>query len=173
MEGAETTVGMGVWLDRNPQTRELEKLWAVTKIGLKNKHGYDIDIEVKHPSGETMILEGNISNWDGPSEVYPRFIIFPLPQPEFLKNKPSLLGVVGRSGWCLDLFCVNCQSYLTARTTMVEVAYLRYWESSPDCRGKNPGFTESQPEVEDSSKVVTCNCKSNPDLKGIEWDSYV
>ena len=172
MENMEAAVGMGVWLDRNPQTRELEKLWAVTEIGLKNDHGYDLNIKVKNVFGEELILEGNISNWDGPTEDYPRFIIFPRPQPEFLKSKPSLLGVIGRAGWCLDLFCVNCRSYLTARTTMVEVAYLRYWENSPDCRGHNPGFTESQPEVEDSSKVVTCNCKSNPDLEGIEWDSY-
>lgn len=162
-------VGMKVWLQRD-KDKDVEKLWLVTKVGLINEHGYALDINIKNPFGEELKVSG-VSSWSWDS--FPRVAIFPEKQPKILKDMKHLRAILDGTSEELMVICTRCASEVTMRVMMEEISHLRIADCSNDGRGEF--FTESQPEVDDSSRTFSCCCDKNTDLDQfdlIDVESY-
>lgn len=159
--------GMVVWLQRREDSLIIEKLWHVVEVGLPNEHGYNLNIRIKNPFGEEMVVSG-VSSWDYGD--FPRVAILPKKQPEILSTRKNLKAIViGSCDFAYSVICENCHSLVGTRTTMVESAGLRI---EMDSNGKAEHFAEDQPGVEESGRDLYCKCEANPDLENIEVEAY-
>lgn len=151
-------VGMKVWLQRD-KDKDVEKLWHVVEVGLSNEHGYPLDIKIKNPFGEEMKVSGVLS-WAYDS--FPKVAIFPKEQPKILKEMKRLQAILDGHSDHFLVICTDCASEVTMKAMMEEISSLRIVDCSKDGRGEL--FTESQPEVDDSSRGFFCGCAKNMDL---------
>lgn len=164
----EVEKGMVVWIKRS-EPRDVEKLWHVTETGIMNEHNYPLDVKIKNPFGEEMVVS-TVSSWDWGE--YPRVAIFPKQQPKILEGKQFLKAILNGGADNLKVMCEKCLTTVGTRSTMTEVASLRIDNHGPNGYGKDERFTEDKPEVEESGREVYCSCENNPDFENLEFDLY-
>lgn len=150
----------------------------VTRVGLKNKHGHKLDIEVTFGNGRRLVCGSR--DHQGHAYPEPRVILFPdeaeIPaeMQELLADYPESvrerIKIVRDGGNCASnryaLLCMWCYGRFYLHETTTEASDFRWYE---DFGG---GFSSGKPEIVEGDSALCCGCPDLPSIDPPEYESY-